>query len=94
MIRDAGAAIAIHDPAKTFGGTHEALKVAHQLRRPIIRMNIADRTVTISNPGRLATPSSDSVSPVLVSLPPPVNNHFRVVSVAQLVLCRRERTGG
>ena len=48
MIRDSSAIVAIHDPARTTGGTHEALRTADTMRRPVIRMNIATRTVTVS----------------------------------------------
>ena len=48
MIRDSSAIVAIHDPARTTGGTHEALRTADTMRRPVIRMNIATRTVTMS----------------------------------------------
>ena len=60
MIRDSSAIVAIHDPARTSGGTHEALRTADTMRRPVIRMNIATRTVTMS----LLRGSPSSPSPV------------------------------
>ena len=48
MIRDSSAIVVIHDPARTTGGTHEALHTADTMRRTVIRMNIATRTVTMS----------------------------------------------
>ena len=57
MIRDCTAAIAVHDPACTAGGTHQALKVADAMGRPVIRMNIAANTVTITRTMRNAETS-------------------------------------
>ena len=52
MIRDSTAVIAVHDPARAAGGTHQALKVADATGRPVIRMNIAANTVTITRTTR------------------------------------------
>jgi hypothetical protein len=41
MIRDSAAIVAIHDPPRTTGGTHQALHTADTMRRPLIESRSA-----------------------------------------------------
>lgn len=50
MIRDADLIVAVHHPAKTTGGTVSAIKKSLALGRPMLRMNVATREITLVAP--------------------------------------------
>lgn len=50
MIRDASLLIAVHDPAKTTGGTQSAIAKARAAGSTIVLVNVTARRTTIENP--------------------------------------------